>query len=91
MSIGSWPRFLAKSFAETWKGILLGLTAAVAVFVAGLLLIPHDRLFTAHAEPGSFYQIVPYVAMLVPALILFCYGGGGDLVAGERSLLVRAR
>jgi citrate/tricarballylate utilization protein len=72
----SWPRFLAKSFAETSKGILLGLAAAVAVFVAGLLLIPHDRLFKAHAEPGSFYQIVPYVAMLVPALILFCYGGG---------------
>jgi citrate/tricarballylate utilization protein len=70
----SWPQFLAKSFSDTSKGLLLGFGAIVAVFAAAYWQIPHDRLFTAHREPGSFYQIIPYVAMLVPALVLFLYG-----------------
>jgi len=70
----SWPRFLARSFSNTPRGIVLGFMIAGAVLLAGFFLIPSDRLFAAHLGPGAFYELVPYVVMLVPALILFLFG-----------------
>lgn len=80
----SWPRFLAKSFSDTPKGVILGLIAAAAVCVTAFFLIPSARLFAVHTEPGSFYQIVPYVAMIVPAIFLVLYGGAIWLQGGVR-------
>jgi citrate/tricarballylate utilization protein len=70
----SWPGFLARSFSNTPRGIILGFLVAAAVFVAGFFLIPSDHLFAAHRGPGAFYQLVPYVIMIVPALFLFFFG-----------------
>jgi citrate/tricarballylate utilization protein len=80
----SWPNFLAKSFSDTPKGVLLGLGASAIVFGAAFFLIPHSRLFAAHTEPGSFYQIVPYLAMIIPAIFLFVYGSAIWLQGGVR-------
>ena len=46
---------------------------ALVVILSGFL-IPADRLFAAQTGPGAFYRIVPYAAMVVPALALFFYG-----------------
>jgi citrate/tricarballylate utilization protein len=70
----SWPRFLAKSFSNTPKGVLVGVGTSIIVCVAAFFTIPRDRLFAVHTEPGSFYQIVPYLAMIVPAIFLVFYG-----------------
>jgi citrate/tricarballylate utilization protein len=70
----SWPGFLAKSFSDTPKGILLGLAAAAIVLLSAFFLIPSSLLFAAHRGPGSFYQIVSYAGMVIPALFLFFYG-----------------
>ncbi len=70
----SWPNFLAKSFSDTPKGVLLGLATSAVVFVTAFSLIPSSRLFAVHTEPGSFYQIVPCLVMIVPAIFLFVYG-----------------
>jgi len=70
----SWPNFLARSFSETPKGIWLGLAASAIVFVVAFFMIPSSRLFAVHTEPGSFYQVVPYLVMIVPAIFLVAYG-----------------
>jgi citrate/tricarballylate utilization protein len=80
----SWPGFLAKSFSDTPKGILLGLAAAVIVFLAAFLSIPSERLFAVHQGPGSFYQIVSYLGMIIPAIFLFFYGVAIWLQGGIR-------
>jgi citrate/tricarballylate utilization protein len=80
----SWPGFLAKSFSDTPKGVLLGLAAAVVVFVSALFIIPAERLFAPHNGPGSFYQVVSYLGMIVPALFLVLYGAAIWLQGGIR-------
>lgn len=70
----SWPRFLGRLFSDTPKGILLGCAAAVIVLLSGFFFIPSDRLFATHHGAGAFYQVVPYVVIVIPALILFLFG-----------------
>jgi citrate/tricarballylate utilization protein len=70
----SWPRFLGRSFSNTTRGILLGVLAAAVVYVLGWLLVPADQFFARHVGPGAFYQIVPYAAMVLPAIALCVYG-----------------
>jgi citrate/tricarballylate utilization protein len=80
----SWPRFLARSFVETPKGILLGVGAALAVLLSAILLVPRSHLVGLHRGPGSFYQIVSYVAMIVPAVTLVFLGSAIWLRGGVR-------
>jgi citrate/tricarballylate utilization protein len=93
----SWPKFLARSFPETARGALLGCAAAAIVYLLAILLISSGRLLERHVGPGSLYQIVPYTAMVVPALILFLYGaaiwfqGGVRFWTDSDSPLLRAR
>ena len=67
----SWPSALARSFTSTGRSALLSCFAVAVVVIAGLLLIPSDRLFVAQSGPGAFYNIVPYLAMVIPAVALF--------------------
>jgi citrate/tricarballylate utilization protein len=66
---------------------------AALIAVLALLFIPSDTLFTAHLGPGAFYEVVPYVAMVVGALILFFYGiavwvrGGARFWSETRTVL----
>jgi citrate/tricarballylate utilization protein len=44
------------------------------IVIVALASIPSDRLFSAHLGAGSFYRVIPYLAMVVPAMILAVYG-----------------
>ena len=70
----SWPGFLGRAFKQS--GITLALAGIVSVLVVllGLALVGPPRLFTPHTGPGAFYAIVPYLAMVIPAVALFFYG-----------------
>jgi citrate/tricarballylate utilization protein len=80
----SWPGFLAKSFSTTSKGMLLGLATLGAVFALACFLTPANSLLVAHPGPGSFYQVVSYISMIVPALLLTFYGAMIWLQGGLR-------
>jgi citrate/tricarballylate utilization protein len=69
----SWPGFLGRAFKE--QGITLLLAGVVILLVAllGLTLIGPPRLFATHMGPGAFYEVVPYLAMVIPAVALFFY------------------
>lgn len=70
----SWPGILAKSFSATPKGVVLGVVAGLAVCTSALLAIPSERLFAVHRGPGAFYEVIGYLAMIIPALCLVVYG-----------------
>ena len=70
----SWPALFGKAFRNRSGTVFLAAGAAAAVAVLALLFIPWQNLFAAHLGPGAFYEVVPYVAMVAGALILFLYG-----------------
>lgn len=70
----STPRFLSKLYQGS--AALVALTAAVAaliVFASVLLIQGADVLFAEDAEEGSFFRVIPYTAMVLPALALSGY------------------
>jgi len=70
----SWPALLARSFKERRVRTLLAGSVIALVAVLAMILVPADRLFAAQTGPGAFYRIVPYLAMVIPAVTLVFYG-----------------
>ncbi len=80
----SWPGFLAKCFKNRAITILLAVVTIIVVIALAFLLIPTDSLFSAHLGPGAFYEVVPYLAMVIGAMILFFYAIAIWLRGGSR-------
>src|SRR4029077_12031505 len=80
----SWPAFLGRAFKNRGVTVFLALGMAAFVAVFALLFIPSENLFAAHLGPGAFYEVVPYLAMVAGALILFFYGIAVWLRGGAR-------
>jgi citrate/tricarballylate utilization protein len=70
----SWPAFFARSFTDRWLGIALALFVAALVVVLGTVLVSPTQMFASHRGPGAFYHVIPYLAMVIPAITLFFYG-----------------
>jgi citrate/tricarballylate utilization protein len=71
------PRLLGSIRLQTYGARAAGLDAAAAAGAALAVLLAAialdgrwDRFTTPHAEPGAFYEVVPYLWMLVPALLI---------------------
>ena len=80
----SWPAILGKAFQNRGVTVFLGAGAAAVVAILALALIPSEKLFAAHLGPGAFYEVVPYLAMVTGALVLFFYGAAVWLRGGAR-------
>ena len=89
----SWPDFLGRAFNNRSVTVFLATGLAALVGVLALIFIPSKNLFAAHLGPGAFYEVVPYLAMVAGALILFFYGiavwlrGGARFWSETRSVL----
>ncbi len=80
----SWPAFLGRAFKNRSVTVFLAFGMAALVAVLALVFIPSQNLFAAHPGPGAFYEVVPYLAMVIGALILFFYGIAVWLRGGAR-------
>ena len=80
----SWPAFLGRAFKNRSVTVFLAMSFAALVAVLALIFIPSGNLFAAHLGPGAFYEVVPYLAMVAGALILFFYGIAVWLRGGAR-------
>ncbi len=70
----SWPSLLARAFKEPRIALLLA-----DIVISGRSLwrscgLVRAVCLPAHTGPGAFYAIVPYLAMVIPALALFFFG-----------------
>ncbi|MGH9354996.1 MAG: tricarballylate utilization 4Fe-4S protein TcuB [Terriglobia bacterium] len=70
----SWPQLLARCFTDRRIGVGLGLVTALVVVILSVVLVSPDVLFSRHLGPGAFYQVIPYLAMVIPGVALFFYG-----------------
>jgi citrate/tricarballylate utilization protein len=65
------PGFLLRLFSgNAMKVAVTALVAVLLVFGAALLVQGSDKVFDELSEEGSFYRVIPYAAMVVPALVL---------------------
>jgi len=80
----SWPAFLGRAFKNRSVTVFLASGMAALVAILALLFIPSENLFAAHLGSGAFYEVVPYLAMVAGALILFFYGIAVWLRGGAR-------
>ena len=93
----SWPGLLARAFKEPRIALLLADLVVSLAVIAGALWIGPSRLFAAHTGPGAFYAIVPYLAMVIPAVALFFFGiaiwlrGGDSFLVGTPTAPSRSR
>jgi citrate/tricarballylate utilization protein len=79
------PRLLSRFFHG--NGLLVGLTVSVIValvFGSVLLIQGPSVFFEASDEPGAFFEVVPYIAMVGPALALSVFWLAALLVGGWR-------
>jgi citrate/tricarballylate utilization protein len=70
----SWPQWLGRAFKEPRIALVLAGSVSLVVVLLALVLIGPNRLFATYTGPGAFYAIVPYLAMVIPAVALFFYG-----------------
>src|ERR1700690_601252 len=70
----SWPGFLGRAFKQQGFSLMLGGIASLLVLLAALALIGLPRMIEPHTGPGAFYAVVPYLAMVIPAILFFFYG-----------------
>jgi citrate/tricarballylate utilization protein len=70
----SWPGSIGKLYRR--NGLAIGLITVLSTIVIILLLLAfrHDALFATHVGEGAFYRVVPYAAMVIPALLISAYG-----------------
>ncbi len=81
----SWPAILSSLFKRHGRAVSLLTGAAVAIIL--LLVVTFQGpfvLFGTHVGEGSFYRVVPYLAMTVPFPIIAFYGVVVLLLGGFR-------
>jgi citrate/tricarballylate utilization protein len=80
----SWPSFLGRSFTDRRVGFGLAAAALFMVVVLSGLIVGPSRILAAHLGPGAFYQVIPFLAMWIPALALIFYGMAVWVTGGAR-------
>ena len=70
----SWPRLLSGLYRR--GGLAAGLMAVLCVAAVLFLVFLRgaEALFSAHVGEGAFYRVVPYLAMVLPAVAMTLYG-----------------
>ena len=80
----SWPGFLGRAFKDRRITVALAASVAAIVLALSLFLIPSGSLLALHVGPGAFYEVVPYIAMVIGGLVLFSYAIGVWVRGGAR-------
>jgi|SRR5579884_122774 len=71
------PRALGRSFRQQIASV--GSIVFAALLLTVLLVVAFDgpdTIFTTHRGPGSFYIVIPYLAMFIPAMVISLLGIG---------------
>ena len=80
----SWPNFLARALKNRIMEAALAFVAWAVVVLLSLAVTSKARMFTRHLGSGAFYQVIPYVAMVIGGMVLFFYGICVWIIGGIR-------
>jgi citrate/tricarballylate utilization protein len=67
----AWPRRLGWTFRHPRAAVAAASAAGLAI--AGAAALAGGGLLGSHLGPGAFYAVVPYLAILVPALVVSAF------------------
>ena len=62
----------------------LAFIAWAIVVLLSVTIIGKDRMFTRHLGSGAFYQVIPYVAIVLGGMVLFFYWTCVWIIGGVR-------
>src|SRR3990170_765290 len=81
----AWPRWLSER-ADRRLGFAAALPLVCVATVLGATLVGSgmNRLFGTHVGPGAFYEVVPWLAMMLPFMTISLVGAGIIVMAGIR-------
>lgn len=80
----SWPNFLARALKNRLVEALLAFIAWAVVVLLSVTVASKARIFTRHLGSGAFYQVIPYMAMVIGGMVLFFYGISVWIIGGVR-------
>lgn len=69
----SWPGILGKLYRRNGLAVGLITVASTALILLFVIALRRDALFSTQAGEGAFYRIIPYAAMVIPALLIALY------------------
>jgi citrate/tricarballylate utilization protein len=70
----TWPQRLAPLFGKTATAASIGGAVGLVIMAAiAFATGAGERFLTPDSDPGSFYRIVPWIGMVVPAALLSIY------------------
>lgn len=71
----SWPGILSRLYRRNGRWVAaISLVSVVLVLLLTLAWQGPEVLFSIHQGEGAFYRVVPYLAMVLPALAITLYG-----------------
>ena len=68
------PRLMGRLVMHPGRFAALVTLLALVVVIGSVTLLNPDSLFGERTGPGAFYEVVPWLAMVVPAMALSIYG-----------------
>ena len=68
------PRLFGRLFTKGARAAGIATVLSVAVVVLLVWVTRSDRLFEARVGPGAFYEVIPWLFMVIPAMIATAYG-----------------
>lgn len=68
------PRLLSRAFQRGSVTAALVTIVATVVILALVAIFRSDRLIARFSGPGAFYEVIPWLAMFLPALAVTAYG-----------------
>jgi citrate/tricarballylate utilization protein len=80
----AWPVALSRVFQSRWLGAAMAFAAFAVVVVLAVTLLGPARILVPHFGPGAFYQVVPYLVMVIGGTVLFFYWIGVWTAGGVR-------
>jgi len=80
----SWPGFLSRALDHRLVEAALAFIAWAVVILLSVTIVSNDRIFARHLGSGAFYQVIPYLAMVIGGMVLFFYGICVWIVGGIR-------
>jgi citrate/tricarballylate utilization protein len=71
----SWPGVMRRLFRRNERAVAW-ITAGSTLLILALVLVFQGPaiLFGTHVGEGAFYRVIPYVAMVIPPLVITVYG-----------------
>ncbi|HEX5465529.1 MAG TPA: tricarballylate utilization 4Fe-4S protein TcuB [Candidatus Limnocylindrales bacterium] len=68
------PQLVATAFEHGTPAAAFATTLAILTILAAVLLFRGDRLIATFTGPGAFYEVIPWLGMVIPAMVVSIYG-----------------